>query len=306
MAMILVNGTTKTLSATALKLGAILLLAAAPLVCAGLLAQQRPAARQQAETKPQAPRPSEQQPKAEEDPLADVADIPSQELRAGGDADKRYFLIGPKKDAKPPAEGYRLLIVMPGGDGSADFHPFVKRIYKNALSDRYLAAQPIAVKWTADQEIVWPTKTNPVDKMKFSTEEFIDAVIEDAVKKHKIDRSRIFSLSWSSSGPAAYAASLRNKSSIKGSFIAMSVFNPRFLPPLKEAKGHAYYLYHSQQDRICPYRMAEQAKTRLTENGAKVRLETYEGGHGWRGNVYKDIRQGVDWLEKNQEKTSGP
>ena len=41
-------------------------------------------------------------------------------------------------------------------------------------------------------------------------------------------------------------------------------------------------------------------------NGAKVRLETYEGGHGWRGDVYNDIRNGVEWLEKNREKASGP
>jgi RNA polymerase sigma factor (sigma-70 family) len=249
---------------------------------------------------------AKKQPKRDEDPLADVADIPSQELQAAGDADKRYFLIGPKKDTKPPAEGYGLLVVMPGGDGSADFHPFVKRIYKNALPDGYLAAQPVAFKWTDDQKIVWPTKTNSVPRMKFGTEEFVDVVIEDVAKKHKIDRARVFSLSWSSSGPAAYATSLRNKHGVKGSFIAMSVFNPKFLPPLKGAKGHAYYLYHSPEDRVCPYRMAEQAKTGLADNGAKVRLETYEGGHGWRGNVYDDIRRGVEWLEKNREKASRP
>ena len=216
------------------------------------------------------------------------------------------MLIGPRKDSTPPAEGYGLVVIMPGGDGSADFHPFVKRIYKNALSDRYLAAQPIAVNWADDQQIVWPTKTNPVAKMKFGTEEFIEAVIEDVAKKHKLDRTRVFSLSWSSSGPAAYEASLQNQGSVKGSFIAMSVFNPTFLPPLKEAKGHAYYLYHSQQDRVCPYRMAEQAKNSLAENGAKVRLETYEGGHGWRGNVYHDIRNGIEWLEKNQANEQPP
>ena len=32
----------------------------------------------------------------------DVADIPSQDLRAGKDGNKRYFLIGPAKDSKPP------------------------------------------------------------------------------------------------------------------------------------------------------------------------------------------------------------
>jgi predicted esterase len=236
----------------------------------------------------------------------DVADIPSQEFQAAGDANKRFLLIGPKKKTKPPAEGFGLFLIMPGGDGSADFHPFVKRIYKYALSDRYLAAQPIAVQWAPDQQIVWPTKTNPVAGMKFSTEEFIDAVIEDVAKKQNLDRKRVFSFSWSSSGPAAYAASLQNKRSVMGSFIAMSVFKPEFLPPLKEAKGHAYYLYHSQQDRACPFRMAEQAKLSLAENGAKVHLETYQGGHGWRGNVYGDIRNGVDWLEKSQQEASKP
>jgi predicted esterase len=247
------------------------------------------------------------QPKAEEKREADdVADVPSQEVQAAGDADKRYFLIGPKKDARQLEKGYGLLVILPGGDGSADFHPFVKRIYKNALPDTYLAVQPIAIKWTPDQKIVWPTTTNKVAKMKFSTEEFVDAVIQDAATKHKLDPTRVFTLSWSSSGPAAYAVSLRNKNRVKGSFIAMSVFNPRFLPALKEAKGHAYHLYHSPDDRVCPYRMAENAKTSLSDNGAKVRLDTYEGGHGWRGDIYNDIRRGVEWLEKNQEKESKP
>ena len=82
----------------------------------------------------------------------------------------------------------------------------------------------------------------------------------------------------------------------------MSVFNPKYLPPLAGAKGHAFYLYHSPHDRVCPYRMAEQAKADLAENGAAVRLERYGGGHGWRGNVYADIRDGVEWLEKNGAK----
>ncbi|HEY1379795.1 MAG TPA: hypothetical protein VGF55_23535, partial [Gemmataceae bacterium] len=257
-----------------------------------------------AEGEPAAAAPKRAEPA--EDPLADVADVPAQDLRAGGDTDKRYFLIGPMKDSKPPADGYGLVVIMPGGDGSADFHPFVRRIVKNALPDRYLAAQPVAVKWTADQEIIWPTKTNPVDKMKFSTEEFVGAVIEDVAKKHKVDRSNVFTLSWSSSGPAAYATALRDKTPVRGSLVAMSVFNPKVLPPLAGAKGHAFYLYHSPHDRVCPYRMAEQAKADLAENGAKVRLERYDGGHGWRGDVYADIRSGIEWLETNRAKPARP
>ena len=58
-------------------------------------------------------------------------------------------------------------MVLPGGDGSADFHPFVKRIFKNAVPEGYVLAQPIAVKWSDKQEIVWPTAKNRVEKMKF-------------------------------------------------------------------------------------------------------------------------------------------
>ncbi len=231
----------------------------------------------------------------------DVADVKSQDLRIGKDENKRYFLIEPPKAVKEPKKGYGLLVVLPGGDGGADFHPFVKRIYKNAVPEGYVLAQPVAVKWTDEQQIVWPTEKSSVEGMKFSTEDFIDAVIKDVGGKYTIDPERIFTLSWSSSGPAAYAASLRSKK-IAGSFIAMSVFKPDFLPPLKKAKGHAYYLYHSPDDRVCPYRMAEQAEKDLKENGATVKLATYDGDHGWRGNLYDDIKDGVEWLEKNHAK----
>jgi len=235
----------------------------------------------------------------------DVADIASQDLRVGKDEKKRYFLIEPAKNAKAPKKGLGLIVVLPGGDGSADFHPFIKRIYKNALPEGYVLAQPVAVKWTEDQEIVWPTDKNRVEGMKFTTEEFIDAVIKDVAGKHKLDPERAFTLTWSSSGPAAYAASL-SSDKITGSFIAMSVFKPNLLPPLEKAKGQAYFLYHSEDDRVCPFRMAEQAEKDLKKQSATVKLATYEGGHGWRGNLYDDIREGVEWLEKNHGTAAKP
>jgi predicted esterase len=45
--------------------------------------------------------------------------------------------------------------------------------------------------------------------------------------------------------------------------------------------------------------MAEQAAKELKKSGAAVKLATYEGGHGWRGNLYDNIREGVEWLDKN-------
>lgn len=232
-------------------------------------------------------------------PQDDVADIPSQDLKVKDDPNMRYFLIGPKKDAAVPANGFSLVVIMPGGDGSAEFHPFVKRIYKNALPENYLVAQPVAVKWTAEQQIVWPTEKNKVEKMKFSTEQFVEAILEDVGKKHKLNPECLFSLSWSSSGPAAYATSMSKKKRLTGSLIAMSVFKPDFLPGLGEAKGHGYYLLHSKEDKVCAFRFAEQAQDALKKADAKVELATYDGGHGWHGDVFGNIRSGIEWLEKN-------
>jgi predicted esterase len=230
----------------------------------------------------------------------DVKDVPSQNLKAGKDEKKRYFLVGPAKDAKAPKGGWGLMVVMPGGDGSADFHPFVKRIFTNAIPEGYLVAQPVAVKWNEKQQIVWPTgrDKDTINGLKFTTEEFVDAVIDGVAAKHTIDPAKVFTLTWSSSGPAAYAVSLANPK-VRGSFVAMSVFRPDRLPPLEKADGHAYYLYHSPDDNVCPYRMAEQAVTALRKAGAKVELKPYAGGHGWRGPLYDDIQDGVAWLEKN-------
>lgn len=233
----------------------------------------------------------------------DVKDVPSQDLTAGKDEKKRYFLIGPAKDAKEPKGGYGLVVVLPGGSGSADFHTFVKRIFKNAIPDGYLVAQPVAVKWADGQEIVWPTAGNKKDvtSAKFTTEEFVAAVIDDAAARHKLDPQRVFTLSWSSGGPAAYAVALTSKK-VTGSLVAMSVFKPDQLPELKGAKGHPFYLYHSPDDRVCPYRMAEQAEKELGKAGAKVKLVEYEGGHGWRGPLYDDLKAGIEWLERNRAK----
>jgi predicted esterase len=229
----------------------------------------------------------------------DVADVPCEDLKAGGDKDKRYFLMGGAKAAKPPEGGYKLAIIMPGGDGSAEFNPFIRRIWKHALSAEYLVAQPVAIVWAKGQEIVWPTKSSPVKGMKFGTEDFVEAVIKDAKARAKIDPRHIFTFSWSSSGPAAYAISLQEKKSVTGSFVAMSVFKPDFLPPLKNAKGHAYFIDHSREDKVCPFRMAEQARDDLAKAGAKVEFSEQEGGHGWTGPVYERLRKGFEWLEKN-------
>jgi predicted esterase len=47
--------------------------------------------------------------------------------------------------------------------------------------------------------------------------------------------------------------------------------------------------------------MAKAAEEQLQKNGAAVLLKTYEGGHGWHGDVYGRVRKGIEWLEKQRE-----
>ncbi len=197
----------------------------------------------------------------------DVADVPAQELRADKDENKRFFLLGPMPGATAPEAGFGLVIVLPGGDGSADFQSFVKRIYKNALPEDYLVAELVAAQWSPKQLITWPTAKGKVPNMKFTTEDFVEAVIADVARQHKLNPKHVFTLSWSSGGPAAYAVSLTSKK-VTGSLVAMSVFKPNQLPSLESAKGQAYFLYQSPQDKVTSFSMA-QARSRTWKRMAQ-------------------------------------
>jgi len=232
----------------------------------------------------------------------DVADVPAKDTLIDGDPFKRYVLIGGSKDTPAPKDGYRLVVLMPGGHGGPQFHPFIKRIWKHVFSAEYLIAQVVAPEWDPQQarKIVWPTRTNPYAKMKFSTEELVDLVIDDVERQYAINDDHICTFSWSSSGPAAYAISLQPETRVKGSFVAMSVFRPEWLPDLDAAKGHAYFILHSPDDFI-DLSHAETARDELAAHGAQTTLLTYPGGHGWRGNVYGNMRAGFEWLAEQME-----
>ena len=92
--------------------------------------------------------------KAADDPQKDIADIPVKDLHVGDNKNMRYFLIGPRKEAEAPESGYKLIVVMPGGDGSADFNPFIRRMFKYAMNNDYLVVQPVAFKWKPNQQVV--------------------------------------------------------------------------------------------------------------------------------------------------------
>lgn len=226
----------------------------------------------------------------------DVAGVPSERIEIEGDAHRTYFLIPPKKE-KAPRRGFALLLVLPGGDGSEGFLPFVKRIREHAAPNDFAVAQLVAPRFADDQVIVWPTGKNPVEGMEFTTEQFVRDVVADVSERVKIDSKRVFAMAWSSSGPAVYAAMLERKPSLRGAYISMSVFKPDLLPPLARAKKRRFYIEHSPDDRICPFRMAEQARDELKGHGAKVEFHETEGGHGWRGDVYGRIRRALEWLD---------
>ena len=228
----------------------------------------------------------------------DAADAPPvEEKRAGSEEKMRYFLIGPTGDAAP-AGGYRLLLVLPGGDGSDKFRPFVANVLSRALPDGYVVAQLVAPVWRRDEDrAVWPTEKTPDAKMAFPTEKFIDAVVAEVRGTYKIDPKHVYALGWSSGGPPIYAAAMRPESPLTGAFVAMSVFKPAELPEAKGLEGRSFYLLHSPQDFI-PIRFAESARDTLAKAGASTTLVKYAGGHGWRGDVPGMIAAGVKWLEE--------
>jgi predicted esterase len=233
---------------------------------------------------------------------ADIADMKVEDLRAGGDAQKRYFVI--QRPAQPPKDGWRTLFVLPGGPGNAEFQPFVTRMAKNAVPEGYLVVQLVAPVWTAQQaeNIVWPNEKSGVREMKFSTFDFFFAVRAEVAKAHKLDPRYSFTLTWSSSGMSGYGLSLLPKAGVTGTFVAMSVFHPTTLPAaITRAKGHPYYIYHSPQDFI-PIAQAEGARDALQKAGATVEFQTYEGGHGWHGDAFGNIRKGVEWMEEQATK----
>lgn len=232
----------------------------------------------------------------------DVADVPSAEHFVDENPAQRYFLHGGAEEA--PKKGYRLLVVLPGGTGDADFAAFVKRIWKNALSEKYLVAQLVRPHWSDEQakRNVWPLKKRPANGMEFSTEEFIDAVIADVEESQDVDPEHVFALGWSSSGPAVYSYALDKKTRLTGAFVAMSVFKPGELPSLKTAKGRPFYLLQSPEDTTTKLEWAKDAEKQLAKKKAEVQLTEYEGGHGWHGDVFGRIRTGVEWLERKHAK----
>lgn len=230
-----------------------------------------------------------------QDSRSEAFDVPRRE-------GARYHLIDARGEA--PRSGAGLLVVLPGGAGGADFLPFVENGILAAAPADFVGAMVPAVRWSDDQQVVWPTERDPVPKMEYSTEDLVLSVVEDVKRRRKIDPDRVLLLVWSSSGPPAYELALQKKTPFSGFYVAMSVFKPK-PSALRHAKGRRFVLDQSPEDRVTPMRFATAAKDALSEAGATVWLRSYPGGHGWHDSPFVRLRSGLRWLVSAEPAPAG-
>ncbi|MCZ6837514.1 MAG: hypothetical protein O7G85_17190, partial [Planctomycetota bacterium] len=238
-----------------------------------------------------------------------VADLNKREIPAGKrqtelhvrtiDSDPlKKWILHPPLDVSLPEAGAGLLVVLPGGDGSIDFAPFVQDTIRSAAGPDFVILQMIAPPITPmfKNAMVWPLAHLPDARIPFTMEPVILAAVNVARIEHRIDPNRIWVMGWSSGGPAAYELVLMPDSPFSGALVAMSIFMPNLLSPLNGAKDKSFYVLHSPQDFIA-MRFPEAASSQLHEAGARTTLVEYEGGHGWHGDVATKIRAAITWLE---------
>ncbi len=214
-----------------------------------------------------------------------------------GDAKKRW-VFHPPIGKTQPENGWGLLIVMPGGDGAIGFAPFVGGTIRAEAGEDYAVVQLVAPPIEGDgrNSIVWPRLGSKDARVDFTMEPIWRGAIAAVKKERVIDPSRVWVMGWSSGGPPSYLAAVEDDSEVRGAFVVMSVFREDEYPTIANAKGKSFYLLHSAQDFI-KMSHPEQAKASLEAAGARVKLQTYEGGHGWQGDSMKRIGEAVKWLE---------
>lgn len=225
----------------------------------------------------------------------------------GTNTDQKYFLIE-HKNGPETGKARGLILILPGGTGSADFLPFCANVLTlYGIPADFVAAELVAPQWSKDENrVVWPGRAFPDPQSKFTSEEFLAAVTKDVCRLRKIDERYVFTLGWSSSGHVLYSASISDPK-VRGSIVAMSRFLPDRLSKLNQVRGKNYFIYHSPEDQICPFKEAELAEKTLKEHGAKVKLVSYHGGHGWVPNTYycDRIREGIEWLKGINSEPAG-
>ncbi|QDU32643.1 Regulatory protein BlaR1 [Poriferisphaera corsica] len=245
--------------------------------------------------------------------VEDVADIIASKITLDRNRKQSYILMDHADTSDQTKAAPRpLLLILPGGDGSEDFHFFCRRLYKFAAlkaDPAFIAAQPIAPVWNPQQakKVVWPNRYHKIQGVRIPTEIIIENIINDIASNHNIDRSRVIALGWSSAGPAVYDLTLQPNSPITGSFAAMSVFKPT-PQQLHYAKNKPIFIYHGSKDTLIDIDLALEAESQLKSKGANVQLKTYNGPHGWfHPGLYSNTANGLKWLfEQSPNMTAAP
>lgn len=213
-----------------------------------------------------------------------------------------YFVIT-RANADAKAKPAGILVILPGGPGSRDFLPFCANgIAQNAAPEDFISIQLVAPIWQpeipeAKRNVIWSSEIFPVPGAKFSTEEFIDKAVAEVRKSLGIDPKHIVTLGWSSSGHVVYSASTRCKE-VTGSIPAMSRFLPDTYIQTGKVRGKPFFLYHSPEDKVCPYADVAISEKFLTKHKAIVKTQDYPGGHGWTAGTdhMANLRAAIEWL----------
>lgn len=204
-----------------------------------------------------------------------------------------YFVVPAKKPPTAKSPG-GLVVVLPGGDGSREFLPFVENGLLAQAPDDCTGVLVTAVRWTEGQKIVWPTEKGRVEGMQYTTDQYVRAVVAEVAAQHPIDPARAVVVAWSSSGPAIWPMLCAKDSPFARGYVAMSVW-PKGLDA-GPAKSRRIVIDQSPDDQTTTFAHARDAFAALTKAGAVVRLSTYAGGHGWQDDPLPRFAAGLAWL----------
>jgi hypothetical protein len=202
----------------------------------------------------------------------------------------------PARDKLPHGKSYSLLVVLPGGTGTADFLPFVENGILGQAPADCVGVLVTAVKWKDDQQIVWPTATSKVVGMKYTTEDYVRAVVAEVEKELPMDAERRAVLAWSSSGPGVYPLLVDKNGPFSRGYVAMSIWPGKALGDLAAVKGRRFQLDQSPDDKVTTFPHVQKAYEALSKAGAVVQVSTYSGGHGWQDAPLPRLKAGLAWL----------
>jgi hypothetical protein len=234
---------------------------------------------------------------SDEERLADVRDIPVIDTTVTGNERMRYFLHGPRTTAETPSAGYKLVVVLPGGNGGVAFQPMVRRLLKYAMTEEFIVAEPVAL--SQNVKIIWPTRWHDPEEIAttppFFTEDFVEQVIQDIGRRHPIDKRFVFTLTWNSSVPAAFAIAMQESTAVAGSYISLIALPTEWPATLAEAKGRPFLLTQTLRDSQSRFPWSKQALQPLIDAGAIVKSPAHDDMHG-HGLDYDRVREGLKWL----------